>query len=294
MSKNWIWVEKYRPENLEDFACDQKLKVIVSNWIKEGQCPNITFSGPAGTGKTTLARIIAKGLNSQVLELNASDERGIEVIRDKVKRFAMMQTHGRLKIIFLDEADNMTPDAQWTARGVIERVSKNTRFILTANYLNRIIPEIQSRCKIVKIVKLPKKEIGKRCLQVLTKENISFDVHDVKKVIELHYPDMREILNTLQLYSIDGKLQLDITKVIDSNYKLKILNAIKKKKFKEVRQIIQNEHIDYVDMYHYLFNSFDDNRRLMLIIADHLATHIHNPDPEINFCAMIIEIMEKI
>jgi len=277
---------------LSDFVCSPKLRGIIEGWIKEGSCPNLILAGPPGTGKTTLARILIKELNSESLELNASDERGIDVLRDKVKRFAMMQTHQKLKIVLLDEYDYVTQEFMVASRGVIEQFSKGSRFILTCNYLNKIIDAIQSRCKVVKISEMNKKDMAFRAFNILQTEKVEFNVEDLKKVINLFYPDMRKIINTLQFYSKNNILNIDFGEIIDHDFKLKIFECLNNNDLKGIRQIIVNEPVDFIDLFRFLYKELSDVPRAILIIADYLYKDSFVVDKEINFMACCVELLE--
>lgn len=290
MNKDLVWVEKYRPKTIDEYICDSKLKDIIKEWIRNKTFPNLLLAGPPGTGKTSLARLLIKEIGAISLELNASDERTLDVLRGKIKRFAFSQSLGKPKVILLDEYDYVTIDFQVVSRGIIEKFSKGNKFILTCNYLNRIIDAIQSRCKVIKITEMPKKKMAIKCIKILQNESVKFEVEELKKLINMFYPDMRKIINTLQLYSISGKLQIDFRKISSQDYKLKIYDLIFKKELKTIRQVVANEPVDFIDMYKFLFQKFE-NPRLLLIIADYLYKDSLVVDKEINFIACTIELM---
>jgi len=296
MKRDYVWTEKYRPQTLSEYVCTPEMRERIQGWIKEANPPNLLLAGPAGTGKTTLARLLAKAHKSQTLELNASDERGIDVLRDKVKRFAMMQTTDQGKTIILDEFDHVTLDFQTASRGVIENYSKGTLFILTCNFLNRIIDPIQSRCKVVKIAEMPKKEMARRAATILLKEKVKFKTEDLKEVVQMFYPDMRKVLNTLQSYSRNGELKIDYQDIVDQDFKLKIWENIQKKALNEIRQIISNEPVDFVELYRFLFQRYyeepEKHRRHILNIAEYLWRDGLVPDKEINFMACVVGLIE--
>ena len=180
MIENSLWVEKYRPDVLENYIGNEHLKGIVSRYLEENDLQNLIFYGPAGTGKTTLAKLLVKNLNCEYLYINASDERGIETIRDKVSGFASTMSFKPLKVVILDEADFLTIQAQASLRNVIETFSKSTRFILTCNYVERIIDPLQSRCQVLKIVPPSKGEVAKHIFKVLSNENVQHNTDTPK------------------------------------------------------------------------------------------------------------------
>lgn len=228
------WVEKYRPKDFEEVVgLDDRIKKIVEQ--ETNSIPNILLYGPPGTGKTTIARIIVKKVGGECLELNSSDERGIDVIREKVKAFAYTDSLvGKLKFVFLDEADGLTLDSQQSLRVIMERYSK-CRFILTCNFLGKIIDPIQSRCSVFQMKELPHKQILERLKYICEKENVEIDEEKLKQIIIYHYPDMRKIINTLQVSVKDGKIG-DI-KFVENEAK-EIYSLIKEFKFLAIRRKI--------------------------------------------------------
>lgn len=299
MSRDFIWVEKYRPKKLAEFVGNPDLKETFRKWIEMGECQHCILAGPSGTGKTTGARILVREIRAECLELNASDERGIDVIRDKVKRYASIQTHGRLKIILLDEADYLTPDSQTALRGIIEKYTRGTRFILTCNYLNKLLDPIQSRCKVIKLTRLPKNEIIKRLARILEWERYEWNnpktKRDLIKLVNLYYPDMRRMISTLQYSSHDvdrnkeKRFSINFDYVINKDYRLKIIDLVKKGNWREIRQILANEAIDETEIFRFLFDGFD-NPRVMLSVAEYMWRDAFVPDKEVNLMACILEI----
>ena len=196
--------EKYRPTTLKNFVGNENLKSQIQHFLDQNDIVNMLFYGPAGSGKTTLAKLIIQNLDCDHILINASDERGIETIRDKVSSFAMSATFKPLKIVILDEADFLTIQAQASLRNVIERFSRNTRFILTCNFVERIIDPLQSRCQVLKIIPPSKKETAKHLAWILNEESIEFEIEDVATLVNQYYPDLRKCLNTIQLSSQNG------------------------------------------------------------------------------------------
>ena len=234
-----LWVEKYRPQVLEDYVGNEIIKNKISDYLKQGSIQNLLFYGVAGTGKTTLAKLIAKNLNCDLLYINASDERGIDTIRDKIIPFASSMSFNDVKIVILDEADYITPQAQATLRNTIESCSKTTRFILTCNYLERIISPLQSRCQTFEITPPSKQEVNDTCQSILTKEKTLYYDNNIDDVINTHYPDIRKIINTLQGSVIDGQIKIDDNSLKNTQLGDRIINALQKKyKLHMIRQIL--------------------------------------------------------
>ena len=211
-----LWVEKYRPTTLEGYVGNEVIKSKIEDYLKQGSIQNLLLHGVAGTGKTTLAKLLVKNIDCDYLYINASDERGIDTIREKIQPFALSMGFNDVKIVILDEADYLTPQAQATLRHTIEACSATTRFILTCNYLERIISPLQSRCQTFEITPPSKTEVNNKCKSILSKEDISYENNDVLTVIDTHYPDIRKIINTLQGSVVDGG-QGDYYLKIDNN-----------------------------------------------------------------------------
>ena len=204
-----LWGEKYRPQVLGDYVGNEVIKNKIADYLKQGSIQNLLFHGVAGTGKTTLAKLIAKNLNCDLLYLNASDERGIDTIREKIIPFASTMGFKDIKIIILDEADYLTPQAQATLRNTMETFSSSTRFILTCNYLERIISPLQSRCQTFEITPPSKEEVISHLMIITREENIKCIVSDLQSVVNTHYPDIRKIINTLQGSVVNGRIKID-------------------------------------------------------------------------------------
>jgi len=196
---NSLWVEKYRSQKLEDYVGNDHLKDVMAKYITSNDINNMIFYGPAGTGKTTLAKLLVNNLDCEYLYINASDERGIETIRDKVSGFASTMSFKPLKVVILDEADFLTIQAQASLRNVIETFSKSTRFILTCNYVERIIDPLQSRCQVLKIVPPSKGEVAKHLFKILSQENVQHSTDHLRDLVNQYYPDVRKMLNVCQM-----------------------------------------------------------------------------------------------
>ena len=253
-----LWNEKYRPNKLDFYVGNENVKNIISNFLEQNDITNMIFSGPAGTGKTTLAKLIANNLDCDHILINASDERGIDTIRDKVSGFASTASFKGIKVVILDEADFITIQGQAALRNVIETYSRTTRFILTCNFVERIIDPLQSRCQVLKIVPPSKSDIAKHIAGIIEKENVEYELDDIKLLVNQFYPDLRKMLNTAQLSTQEGKLVIDKSIIVSSNYTSQVLKELTKSKpsFNEIRQIIANANVqDFEELYRFLYDN---------------------------------------
>jgi len=301
MSSNTLWVEKYRPNNLDTYIGNEHLKDKVSAYLESGDLPHLLLYGKAGTGKTTLAKILVKNIECDYLYINASDENNVETVRTKVKNFASTMGFKDYKIIILDECDYITPNAQAALRNLMETFSKHCRFILTCNFVERIIDPIQSRCQSFQIVPPSKKEVAIHIHDILLKENVMSDMKDLKVLINSGYPDIRRVINASQRNVVKGKLKLDTTSIIQNDYKLKLLKILKtqnkKNAFKDIRQLLlDNKITDFADLFRLLYDEVDGWGKghvaeCILIIARYELSDGQVPDKEINAMAMLIELL---
>ena len=298
---NTLWVEKYRPSNLDTYIGNDHLKSKVSVYLESGDLPHLLLYGKAGTGKTTLAKILVKNIECDYLYINASDENNVETVRTKVKNFASTMGFKDYKIIILDECDYITPNAQAALRNLMETFSKHCRFILTCNFVERIIGPIQSRCQSFQIIPPSKKEVAKHIHNILLKENVMSDMKDLKVLIDSGYPDIRRVINSAQRNVVKDKLKLDTTSIIQNDYKLKLLKILKtqdkKTAFKDIRQLLlDNKITDFADLFRLLYDEVDDWGKghvaeCILIIARYELSDGQVPDKEINAMAMLIELL---
>ena len=258
MNHHGLLNEKYRPLTLDKFVGNDTLKTQLQKFLDQNDIVNMLFYGPAGCGKTTLAKLIVKNLDCDHLMLNASDERGIETIRDKVSGFASAASFKPLKVVILDEADFLTIQAQASLRNVIETFSRTTRFILTCNYIERIIDPLQSRCQTLKVIPPTKSDVAKHIAWIMGEENISFKVEDLKTIVNQYYPDLRKCLNTIQLSTHNNSLIIDKNVLVSSNYMVSVLKELSKPKpnWREIRQIIANSGSqDFEELFRYLYDN---------------------------------------
>ena len=298
---NSLWVEKYRPKNLENYIGNEHLKSKVEHYLKSGDVPHLLLYGKAGTGKTTLAKLIINNIECDYLYINASDENNVDTVRTKVKNFASTIGFKDTKVIILDECDYITPNAQAALRNLMETFSKHCRFILTCNYVERIIDPIQSRCQSFQIIPPSKQEVAKHLHKILVKENVIDKPEDIKILVETGYPDIRRIINSAQRNVVGNQLKLDTSSIIQNDYKLKLVKILetqdKKTAFKEIRQLLaDNKVTDFADLFRLLYDEVDTWGRghvaeCILIIARYELSDGQVVDKEINAMAMLIELL---
>ena len=294
-----LWVEKYRPQTLEEYVGNETIKNKISDYLSQGSIQNLLLHGVAGTGKTTLAKLIATNLNCDLLYINASDERGIDTIREKIIPFASSLGFGDVKIVILDEADYITPQAQATLRNTMESFSANTRFILTCNYLERIISPLQSRCQTLEIKPPSKREVGIRCVDICEEEKVKWENDDItvlKTIINAHYPDIRKIINTIQGSTVDGIVKIDEASLKDDLNEQIIQSLSSKSKLSAIRQILADSGSREFDN---LFKALYDNTikftsnegAAILIIAKYQYEYTFVLEKEICVAAMLNELL---
>ena len=298
---NTLWVEKYRPSNVDTYIGNEHLLEKVSIYLESGDLPHLLLYGKAGTGKTTLAKILVKNIECDYLYINASDENNVDTVRTKVKNFASTVGFKDMKVIILDECDYITPNAQAALRNLMETFSKHCRFILTCNYVERIIDPIQSRCQCFQIIPPSKVEVAKHLHNILVQENVIDKPEDIKVLVESGYPDIRRVINSAQRNVVKGKLKLDTSSIIQNDYKLKLLKILetqnKKNAFNEIRQLLADNKItDYADLFRLLYDEVDSYGKghlaeCILIIARYELSDSQVVDKEINVMAMLIELL---
>ncbi len=307
-----LLVEKYRPDKLENFVGNENIKKSISKYLEQNDIQNLIFYGPAGTGKTTLAKLIVKNLDCDHIYINASDERGIETIRDKVSGFASVASFKPLKVVILDEADFLTIQAQASLRNIIETFSRTTRFIMTCNFVERIINPLQSRCQVLKIIPPTKKDAAKHLVKILNEEKISYTNQDIKVIVNQYYPDLRKCINTIQLNTLREEdemhptnymvtLKLDKSVLVSSTYIKEIISELNKPKpnFKEIRQIIANANVDdFEELFRALYenaSSYLPNKEgtVAILVNDHQYKSNFRIDKEINTMSLIQNIINN-
>ena len=300
-----LWVEKYRPNKLNDYVGNEHLKTKVAGYIETGDVPHLLLYGKAGTGKTTLAKLIVKSIDCDYMIINASDENGVDTLREKIKNFASSMGFKPYKIMILDEADYLTGPGQAILRNLMETFSGHCRFILTCNYVEKIIEPVQSRCQTFQIIPPTKKDVAVQVSKILKNEEIQFDVKDLVPIIDAAYPDIRKILNTCQLNSNKGKLMVDVQNLLDNDYKAKIVEILsskddKRNKYMKLRQtIIDSKVTDFTDLYTTLYNKVEEyggenTSNVILLLGDGVNKSATAIDKEIIAAATLIQILNII
>jgi|TARA_R110000868_G_scaffold15271_1_gene69661 replication factor C small subunit len=303
--ENTLWTEAFRPNTLEGYIGNEHIIEKVKIFIANGDVPHLLFYGSAGTGKTTLAKIIANSVDADLMYINASDENSVDAVRDKIKRYASTVGFKRWKIIILDEADYLTPNAQAALRNLMETYSKTTRFILTCNYVEKIIDPIQSRCQTFAIMPPNKTDVAKRLVSVLEEKQVQYDIKDIAAIINASYPDIRRAINTAQSCVIENRLTLDKASAIQANYMTEVLEMLKNAKdkkvaFTNIRQCIADSKVrDFTPMYTFLYDNLDEFAHghiapCILIIAESQFKDASVVDKEINIMAMFVNILGEI
>jgi DNA polymerase III delta prime subunit len=298
-----ILVEKYRPDTLEGYICKDEYKSKFEEFIKNQDIPHLGFFGKPGAGKTTIAKILTKNIDCDYLYINATDERSIEVMRDKVGAFAAAGSFKPLKVVILDEATHILQASQVILLNMMETYSLTTRFILTGNYPERLIEPLRSRLQEFDLSPPTKKVVAQYISVILDKENIEYEIPDLVSIVNKFYPDFRKIINGCQKYTIDGALRLDTMSKSTDDYKDALLVELKKpsiKSFNNIRQIIANSDTDnFEDLYKFLYDKLNEyangNEGIVICYLEEYMYHAtFRLDKEINIVACIAKILETI
>jgi replication factor C small subunit len=302
-----LWTEKYRPTTLDGYVFrDEIQKNAFASWIKEGTLPHLMLSGGAGVGKTTAAKILINEIGIDpydVLEINASRENSVDVMREKINGFVQTIPFGKFKVVLLDEFDFMTPNAQAALRGIMETYASTARFILTLNYPNRVIPAIHSRCQSFHIEKLDLTEFTARVATILVEENVEFDLDVLDIYVRASYPDMRKCINSCQMNSKTGSLIAPSSQDSSegNNYLASSIELFKSGKIREARTLLcSNIRQDEVEgIFRWMYNNLDlwgntpeEQDRAIVVIKNGLVNHALCADSEINLSATIVELCE--
>ena len=298
-----LWVEKYRPASINGYVFrDSAQRKTIERWLSEGMIPHLLLSGSAGIGKTTLAKVLFNELEVNpldIMEINASRENSVDDMRTRVTNFISMIPFGTFKIVLLDEADYLTPNAQATLRGIMEEYHETARFILTCNYPNKIIPAIHSRCQAFHMDKIDQTEFTARSAQILLSEDVKFDLDILDLYVKSTYPDLRKCINTLQ-QSIDGKSLITPHEADTGieDWRFTMIELFKEGKIAEARKLvcttIRPEEMEGLYRWLYdnldLFGDTDKQDDAILVIKQGLVDHTLVVDPEINLAATLIRL----
>jgi DNA polymerase III delta prime subunit len=296
-----IWNEKYRPQSLEDLIIGEEQKQKFQEYVDTQTIPHIGLFGKQGSGKTTLAKIFVKNIDCDFLYLNATEDRSMDVIKEKVGGFASSNSFKPIKIVILDEASHILEASQVLLLNMMETFSFKTRFILTGNYPERLIGPLLSRLQCYELTPPTKPDVARHLSKILELENAEFDIKDLSKIINQHYPDIRSIINSIQKYTIDGKLSIGDAKLYDKDYKekiLKILSNPTSKSITEIRQILVDVNLsNYEELYKFLYKKIDvftskNIGEAIITIEEYRYRSTSRIDQEITICALLSKLLE--
>jgi replication factor C small subunit len=298
-----LWVEKYRPKTVDGYVFrDDHQRNQIATWIKDKSIPHLLLSGVAGIGKTTLAKILIHDIGIEdydVLEINASRTNSVDDVRDKITHFVQMIPFGPFKVVLLDEADYLSPNAQAALRGVMEEYHATSRFILTCNYPNRIIPALHSRCQGFHVERTDITEYTARVATILVEENVEFDLDTLDNYVKVAYPDLRKCINLIQQNVNDGKLAApNKADGGESDWKFDMTELFKAGKIQEARKMLcgklRAEEMEEVFIWLYnnidIFGSEENQDKALMIIKQGLVDHTLIVDPEINLAATLVKL----
>lgn len=303
-----LWIEKFRPKTLDGYVFrDEHQRAQIERWVKEKSIPHLLFSGNAGIGKTTLAKILFNELDINeldILEINASRDNDVDNVRKKIVNFAQMIPFGDFKVILLDEADYLSLNAQAVLRGVMEEYHNTARFVLTCNYPNKIIPALHSRCQGFHIAKVDQTEFTARIATILMEEKVEFDLDTLDTFVKATYPDLRKCINMVQMNSHDNVLHMpEKSDAGGADYKLEMVELFKKGKISEARKLVcsQARPEEMEEIYRWLYSNIhllgkteQQQDSAILIIKQGLVDHTLVVDPEINLAAVLIRLARNL
>lgn len=302
---HYLWAEKYRPRKIDDCILPEYLKSTFKEYVAQGNVPNLLFTGGPGVGKTTAAKAICDEIGCDFMLINGSDERGIDTLRTKIKQYASSVSFGGgRKVIIIDEADYLTPEAQAALRGAIEEYAINCSFIFTCNYKARLIDAIHSRCSVIEF-KLKNGEkikmataLMKRVESILETENVTYEKKVVAEVIQKHFPDYRRVLNELQRYSANGSIDIGILAQVANVTIKELVGFLKEKDFGSMRKWVgSNSDIDHTKLYRAIYDNLYDVMKsesipqAVVILGEYQYKAAFVADPEINTVACLTNIM---
>lgn len=295
------FIEKYRPKTLEDVIGDEDMLAKFREYIEQKDAPHLLFVGSPGVGKTTCAKILARAITQEYMVINSSEKRGIDTLRNDIVNFCstMVWDESGIKIVILDEVDNMTYDTMQALRGVMEEYMESARFFLTGNHAGKIPDAIESRCQKFDFKNISKNDVAKRCKFILDNEGVTAVnfVRDVKYIINQYYPDIRSIVGGLAKFTVGGVFKVDPTKLSSTNHDL-LIQLIKEKDWKKIRSQICGTDT-YDSLFKIIFDraeeiSEDKSALIMIYAAEGMKAQNDMADLEVNFISTVLKIIQEI